>query len=464
MKKLVLMLLVLCMVTTSLVGCGVKDASDKELKTITIWTNNSHSKPFYLKKTEEFNKTVGKKLGVKVEYIVKENCAQEVELAFASDQAPDLMVGNAQKLAGEGDIIAFDDMKNGKKYVDKYKDYSSSISLFVDGKMYALPKAYSTYGLVYNKDMFKAAGIVDEKGEAKPPRTFDELVEVSKKLTNPSKRQYGIIFQGKIGCAYASLINERAAASGGAVGGFVKKDGKYDFTVQGEIMKTLIKLRDDGSFVPGSNTLTNDAARARFAAGNIGMKFSGSFDYAVFTEQFPIKGFEWGVAPCPVLNADERCYEYALLSGNLLINKKSYEKYGEDIILAVYDYYSSDDFLIEEYKEGYTIPYSYDMIKNVKSDVGEQWDDFAKLLDISATMAKIPGKTQNPVQCDTTGIGPLATTWNSLWAGEIKVSQIDGIVANYNKAMNDGVAKYSQLHPDYVQPVADPTYDTRIKK
>ncbi|UKI35907.1 MAG: extracellular solute-binding protein [Clostridiales bacterium] len=37
-------------------------------------------------------------------------------------------------------------------------------------KTYRLPVSVTTMGLIYNKDMFKSAGIVDEKGEAKAPR------------------------------------------------------------------------------------------------------------------------------------------------------------------------------------------------------------------------------------------------------------------------------------------------------
>ncbi|UKI36826.1 MAG: extracellular solute-binding protein [Clostridiales bacterium] len=37
----------------------------------------------------------------------------------------------------------------------------------INGKTYSLPFSAATRGLVYNKDMFKAAGIVDEKRRGK---------------------------------------------------------------------------------------------------------------------------------------------------------------------------------------------------------------------------------------------------------------------------------------------------------
>ncbi|QGQ98693.1 ABC transporter substrate-binding protein [Paenibacillus psychroresistens] len=53
-----------------------------------------------------------------------------------------------------------------------------------DGKTYGFPKDYSTLALFYNKKMFADAGITA------PPATWDEMLEISKKLTK-GKTQYG---------------------------------------------------------------------------------------------------------------------------------------------------------------------------------------------------------------------------------------------------------------------------------
>ena len=57
----------------------------------------------------------------------------------------------------------------------------------VDGKTWGIPFQRSTIVLYYNKDMFKEAGLDPNK----PPKTWAELVEVSKKLTKDG--QYGIM-------------------------------------------------------------------------------------------------------------------------------------------------------------------------------------------------------------------------------------------------------------------------------
>ena len=55
----------------------------------------------------------------------------------------------------------------------------------VDGKSYMFPVASFVYPVFYNLDMFKAAGITH------PPTNRTEFFEDAKKLTNPSKNQYG---------------------------------------------------------------------------------------------------------------------------------------------------------------------------------------------------------------------------------------------------------------------------------
>ncbi|MBN1902829.1 extracellular solute-binding protein, partial [Candidatus Sumerlaeota bacterium] len=55
------------------------------------------------------------------------------------------------------------------------------------GKVYSIPTEVDNRGLIYNKDLFRRAGLVDEKGEPTPPRTWEELREYSKKLTQIDK-------------------------------------------------------------------------------------------------------------------------------------------------------------------------------------------------------------------------------------------------------------------------------------
>ncbi len=49
--------------------------------------------------------------------------------------------------------------------------------------VYGVPEKVDNRALFYNKDLLKRAGFVDEKGEARPPKTWEELEEMAIKLT-----------------------------------------------------------------------------------------------------------------------------------------------------------------------------------------------------------------------------------------------------------------------------------------
>ena len=48
---------------------------------------------------------------------------------------------------------------------------------------YGIPERVDDRALFYNKDLLKRAGFVDDKGEARPPRTWDELAAMAVKMT-----------------------------------------------------------------------------------------------------------------------------------------------------------------------------------------------------------------------------------------------------------------------------------------
>lgn len=451
MKKLMSLLLVCVMALTLFGGCtnDKETASSGDVQKLVIWSGDSHSKNFYLEKVDEFNKTLGKELGIKVEYIVKSSVSQEIDLSFVSGQAPDLMTGTGlTKYAGEGYIAAFEDIEGGEKYIEKFKDFIVPKKNMANGKTYTMPYSCTTTAIVYNKDMFKAAGIVDENGEAKAPVTWDDVIEYAEKLTNVKKQEFGFIYNAKDGANwYGDNVAQPVSSNGGWRDGYNPYTGEYDFSSHGDIMKKVMEIRNGGWYVPGAEGLNNDAARARFAAGNVGMKMAQSFDYAVYTEQFPAE-IDWGVAPYPVLNEGEFHGQFCTFTGGWMINKDAVEKFGDEKILKVYDWFISDEFMIDLYKAGMAIPYNYELIKDVKLEKGmENWKEFADMLAISYNAPQYLAH-----EVDVTGVEKINESWDKIWAGEIPVSQIDKICNDYSKAYNDGKKKYLELHPDYKVP------------
>ncbi|HTY39472.1 MAG TPA: extracellular solute-binding protein [Candidatus Paceibacterota bacterium] len=78
------------------------------------------------------------------------------------------------------------------------KNYVSTAGVTIANDIWGIPTEVDDYALVYNKDLFKKAGLVDEEGNAKPPTTWAELVADAVKLTKKDEKgniaQYGFAF------------------------------------------------------------------------------------------------------------------------------------------------------------------------------------------------------------------------------------------------------------------------------
>jgi multiple sugar transport system permease protein len=57
-----------------------------------------------------------------------------------------------------------------------------------NGRQYGIPIAIDSRALIYNKNVLRSAGFVDEKGEPLPPRTWEQVREYSRKLTTRDAR------------------------------------------------------------------------------------------------------------------------------------------------------------------------------------------------------------------------------------------------------------------------------------
>jgi len=428
--KLLALMLIVLQCASLFVGCQKSDVASDGLTEVKVWSVNRNDKLFMDNLVAEYNKNQGKKDGIKIVYEVKEgdNFQQQLELALQSNQAPDIFPCSfaIAKYAENDYIEAFENLPGGQELIDAKaaKLVGVATTVIHNGKTYALPgNGMTVQGLIYNKDMFKAAGLVDENGEAKPPVTLKEFREYAKKLTNESKNEFGVILPMKWGGWYSSDIENLAYASYGK-GSYDPLTGKYDMSVYRDIWETFLNIKKDGSHFPGAEGMENDQARARFAEGGIGMKISYSFDVGVLNEQFPAK-CDWGVAPLPVIDA-ENCYrQYAYTGIASSINKKSVERIGGEKIMKVYNVLFNQQ-VTDEFN------------KSQMDAVGYKEFDELKAVSVVAPVGM-------PVELS--GAKTTASLFiEDVWTGKISV---DEALSKQTKVLNDGIKRYREINPDY---------------
>ena len=435
------------------------EAQPVEMTEITFnCTDGTAMKDFWREKIEEFNNTTGKEKGITI--VMTEYDQAGYEAGLENGTAPDIInVPNVAGYAEKGYLIAlsdyaeFDEMLAKNNLQVETVDGKSGSSW--QGKVYRIGIGSQLFGLAYNKDMFVAAGLVDENGEAKPPKTLEELREYAKILTNEANKQFGIVYPGKWSSWFGSEI-ERLVFDATGRGSYDWTTGQYDYSNYAPVLETILGMDDDGSVYPGVDGLDNDPARARFAEGNIGMKLCVSWDVGVWNEQFPAK-FDWGVAKMPSASEDETyltTINYTYFRG---INAQSVEEKGIEKIAIVYNYLVSDEIQRELYVRGLQLPIRADIIETAGeiNDGLVGWDDFGALLEIAVALP-----TSHPT--DTAGqVSAKDSFLTEVWSRQ---TSIEDWVAERNAIMNQGMVDYKAANPDvdYSRFAADPDFDRTI--
>ena len=457
LKKGLSVMLLSALLLTAGAACGKKEAGnaektsgaasgnsnqEKTMDVVTVWTSEGHSKSVIERLVKEFNSSVGAEKGIEIQYEVKTDISKLVELGATTGDLPDIFSGGSMsQLAENGVIIALEDIEGGEALVDKYRDYLLVNTHTYKGKTYKLPFSATLHGLLYNKDMFKAAGLVDKDGEPTPPKTFEELREYAKILTDESKQEYGLVVP--IGWGVNSFLDSvvpMARVSTGLQNGYNPKTGEYDFTSMNAAVQTLLDIKNDGSIVPGADGMDNDTARARFAAGGIGMKFGYSFDVGVLTDQFPAE-IDWGVAPIPAEDEEHMYKQPYNLGFFAAINSKSVERVGAEKILTVYEFLHSDAFLKELYEEGMYIPYKAQIVENATySGDKKGWAEFTSMLDISdKNLPTMPYQSSPDLKL------PAECWVDDIWTQKVSYEQF---AEEVTKKVNESVIEYQKAYPD----------------
>ena len=454
--KAVAVLTAAVLVAGAFAGCGKKQAKD-DVTEITMWSGDTHSKAVMSELVNEFNQTIGKQNKVKFVYQIKEDAGNQLKVALQNGSEPDLFgAGTLSEFAENNYIVPLDDIEEIKETVAKNSDFQAVGSNVWDGKLYILPISSRVYGLAYNKDLFKAAGIVDDKGEAKPPETIDEMVKDAKILTDKAKQQYGIILPLKWSAWYECEVAAVSRGITGLVNGVYRvQDGKYDFNGIRPLAQAYLDMKKNGSVYPGAEGIDNDPARARFAEGNIGMKFCATWDVGVWNDQFKAK-CDWGIVPAPNVSKDEK---YACLkepSWTCAIGKNGLEKKGADKIALVYNWLYSDEVQKTLCEKGVQMPWRADIIEKCNfKDAKKGWADFAKIVTLCDGWR---GAMPRDISAyDNDG----ADFVNRVWSGKVT---LDKWIEERTKISNEGIELYKKNNPqkDFSDRV-DPTYDNRLK-
>ena len=263
---------------------------------ITLWTRSPLERQAK-NVVEAYDKS--HKNQVKLEIIPNDDMEGKVGGASQTDSLPDILAGDVVRIpywASEG---IFTDITKQIDGLDNKADLQQGHieAGTVDGAEYTLPFITDVSVMVWNKNLYKEAGLDPEQG----PKSIDQFVEQAKKVAALNKDGVaGSYLAGQSGGALVFDLFPSVWADGESV---MNKDGS-EATLDNDSMKGVLDAYKElanttNGLGAGSKEETGATWTAPFANGKIGvMPYPNTSTTALFDAEKD-GGFEVGVAPIP---------------------------------------------------------------------------------------------------------------------------------------------------------------------
>jgi multiple sugar transport system substrate-binding protein len=315
-KRASLALLLTACLTLPTAGI-VQGQGAKAPVTITVdgcWTNKDQDAAFQ-KIAAGFNKSQS---GVVVKAGEQGSSAKIVTQVSAGD-APDIYFDCSSADVGEwaanGYILNLDPyIQSGHFDLSKLNRGAHQIGTF-QGHTYALPFLEDTFMILYNKTLFKAAGLDPNK----PPTTAEELAADSDKLTkkdsNGNITQLGFSPLYNAGAFDGTWLPVFATTFGGTLADSTgtKITANCPACIAALTWETGFYTRYGASAV--DKFLASSGAGDLFDHGKLAMAINGEWQPFFIATDAP-KGFDYGVAPLPHPANRPDLANYGMVGGN----------------------------------------------------------------------------------------------------------------------------------------------------
>lgn len=413
---------------------------------VEVWSQDASKEATMKPLIEEWNNTTGKEQGIFINYSCTTDLQNMLDLGMQSGELP--------ALTDQYSTVPFDDggyiypiakVAGGQEFLDDWaerigQDYGNFSKL--KGEVYYPLYSLGGPALYYNKDMFKAAGIVDENGEAKAPATWDEFVAAAEALSADGST-YGLALPGqwRSCCDYDAIrilwnASEQPPARVDWSNNKVIIDCATSFDALAEIYK-------NGWCVPGVESTDNDPARSYFSEGAAGMFIGYSWDIGVFTTQY-VADFDWGV--CQLMADDGTDYGCCLSSGSAYIPTVAVKDMSEEEqqkVMEVMNFFYSDEVGVKLVEAGVLYPANNTFVE--QADLGSLSQQVVDLLD-----AYSKGRVMENVGIPTTVYENISTVKDATWENSVLLKVMKGEMTT-----EEGMTELSDAYTETLQQCID---------
>ena len=281
MKKIIALLTITLLSMGMLVGCGSSSKeTSKDTITLAVWGSSPAEVSALDKTIESFTADTG----IKVEKeVIQDKYMDVMKARFAADNAPDVFYIDSFELPALAESGVLKDQSDTIK--DSSDFYEPMINAFKgkDGKIYGVPKDYSTLALYVNTDLLNKAGYKSSD----IPTDMNGFFEFTKEL------------KGKLPKGIAPMIIEKDLARhldefNALDVDVINENGEAQFANSKleDYLQKYVDGKKDGSLSFAKDDLGSDSAIAAFGSGKTAMMIEGNWALGAFAQDFKDLKFE----------------------------------------------------------------------------------------------------------------------------------------------------------------------------
>ncbi|HEY9849353.1 MAG TPA: ABC transporter substrate-binding protein [Leptolyngbyaceae cyanobacterium] len=351
LKKILIKFVVLLLIIAAITSCTSAQEQEKITIRLSGWQSNTSEQQLLREVLKNFE---SEHPGIEVKYeVINDQYMDVIKTRLIGESAPDVFYLDAFEapLLMKNEVLEPLD-----RYITPEFDLNdflpTMLNAFRDGgKIYGLPKDFSTLVLFYNKKYFQSAGI------NQPPKTWQELQSYSQKLTidtNQDNRidRYGFGISPELARQYFMI-----KAYGGKI---IDRQGYAAFASPQSLkgLELIVnQYRRDRTAVQPSDVGASSGSDM-FGRGKVAMVIEGNWAIPYLKDTFP--QIDFATAEIPKVNGKKGTMAYTVA---YVMNKKSKHK---DAAWQLISYLTGKEGMKAWAKEGLVLPSR----KSVLADLG----------------------------------------------------------------------------------------------
>ncbi len=317
----------------------------------------------------------GKNVRVNFTTVPGDQMVNKLTGALASKTQPDVMSLDLIQCPYFNSLGAFVDLTDRFSELPYREEFAPGMVQLgeYEDRQYQLPFAADNSALIWNKDIFRDAGLDPEKG----PTTWEELVNFAVKTTKAPDR-YGIAFDAQTGGTFMFRWMPFVWGNGGEL---LDPEGTKSAINSPQALEALRLwvglINEHKATPPGTHTWSGDDLRAAFQAGKVAMMVTGNFVVALLNRDAPNLNYGTTLIPASGPNGQHASFAGGDLMGILTGTEREAE--GWDLL----QFLASEPVQVEYLAKSGIIPVRTSMYQNPYFAEEPAYQTFTQALDVA---------------------------------------------------------------------------------